>query len=346
MHMTTQTSTATHDSTAAMPHRPCPLCGNTTCRDIGPLLAPHAEFAGLPMEVRDEFRLLGCDRCGFRFRSPAIPDEVLMACYEASDADFGGWMVDPLQRQFDMMRDLLAAAAPGRRVLDVGCFHASFLEFLGPSWQRFGVEPSRSAAKVARDKGVTILADTLDTLPPDTEPFDAIVAMDLIEHLNDPAAFFRTLAPLLRDGGVLLLVSGDAEAPSWRFMGSLYWYCSLLEHCGFFTKRSLEFIGDRTGLALERYQRIAHLRTTARHKAYDLIKNMGYQVGRACRGFGAPRLRKLFVERCAPGWLSASDHFLAIMRKRTGVPQAGTIYREIPAAATATTRPGEGPGPA
>jgi SAM-dependent methyltransferase len=288
-------------------------------RDRGPLLHPHPPLvAGVPLppEIdRQEFRMLACQSCGFQYRSPAIPLEALIACYEAASEDFSGWKVDPLQRRFDTMRDMLTAATSGRRILDIGCFHASFLEYLGPTWQRFGVEPSRGAAAVAQSKGVQVLAPTLEQLPADTEPFDVITAMDLIEHLNEPLTFFQLVHRHLKPGGVALLLSGDVDAPSWKMLGSLYWYCSLPEHCAFFSQRSLSWVGSKVGLTLERYQRTSRLRTPVTHKVYDVVKNVGYIVGRSVGGFGVPRLRRLFVERCAPGWLSASDHFIALMRK-------------------------------
>src|SRR5687767_12827719 len=234
--------------------RPCPLCGNNTPRRVGPIVHPKpAMVAGVPLELDDDnaFALFACDRCGFQYRSPAIPDEKLLACYRAAKEDFSGWVVNPHQRRFDMMRQMiLAANPPGRRILDVGCFHASFLEYLGGDWQRFGIEPSTGAAKVAKSKGVTVLAPTLDALPPDTPPFDVITAMDLIEHLNEPMAWFRQVHEHLAPNGILLLLSGDTDAWTWKLMGSLYWYCSLPEHCAFFSRRSLEFVGEQLGFAL------------------------------------------------------------------------------------------------
>jgi SAM-dependent methyltransferase len=300
-------------------HRPCPLCVNSRCRKIGPILHPRpATVAGVRLDIDEQaFVLLACDRCGFQYKSPAIAEEKLLACYAASSEDFAGWVVNPYERRFDMMRDMILRATNGKtgRILDIGCFHGSFLDYLGPAWQRFGVEPSANASRVAQGKGISILSSTLDSLPSEVEPFDVITAMDLIEHLNEPMPFFTALHERLSPRGVVLLLSGDTDAWSWRLMSNLYWYCSLPEHCAFFNRRSLEFVSNELGFGLIDYRRLGHSRATLGHKSKDLLKNFGYLAARACGGFGVDRIRRI-VDRCGPGWLSARDHFYAVLRKR------------------------------
>ena len=48
------------------------------------------------------------------------------------------------------------------------------------------MEPSHAAADLARQRGVDVMADTLQTLKGAVEPFDAILAIDVVEHLVDP----------------------------------------------------------------------------------------------------------------------------------------------------------------
>jgi len=299
-------------------HRSCPLCGNADCVNRGEILHPEPAFvAGMPLALQGcKFSLLACGRCGFEFKSPAIPDEKLLQCYAASSEYFSGWVVDPHNRRFDTIREMLLrhCGSPGR-ILDIGCFHASFLNYLGTQWKRFGVEPSQGASRVAEQKGVSILAATLDALPADTPPFDVITAMDLIEHLNEPMPFFRLVHQKLKPGGLVLLLSGDVEAWPSRLMSNLYWYCSLPEHCAFFSRESLEYICSMVGFELVEYRRLCHSRATLWHKTKDLIKNFGYLAVRRLGGLRIGRLRRA-IDRCGPGWLSASDHFYVILKKR------------------------------
>jgi SAM-dependent methyltransferase len=296
--------------------RPCPLCGNSAVLDLGPIVHEKcATVAGVPLDLDGwSFRLLGCGCCGFRYKAPVVPEERLLACYRAAKADHSDWVVDPHHRRFDMIRTMIVSAnPPGRRILDVGCFHGAFLGYLGDTWQRFGVEPSIDAARSAESKGITILAPTLDTLP-DSQPFDVITAMDVIEHLNEPMPFFRLMSTHLSPGGLAFLLTGDSEAWQWRLLGSSYWYCSLPEHCSFFSRHSLQFVAEAAGLQLVNYRRTGHSRATIGRKAKDLAKNLSYVAGRALGGCGIPSIRRV-LDRRGPGWLTASDHFYAILRK-------------------------------
>jgi SAM-dependent methyltransferase len=295
------------------------LCGNPQGRNLGEILHLRpATVAGVRINIDDQaFHLVACDECGFQFKSPAVPEEQLLACYRAADSEFAAWISpDPLQRRFDMMRDmLLERIGSSRRILDIGCFHGGFLDYVGADWQRFGIEPSEAASRVSRTKGVTILSPTLSELPASTPPFDAITAMDLIEHLNEPMPFFREVRKRLTDNGVLLLLTGNNDAWQWRTMGSLYWYCSLPEHCSFFSKKSLEYVCREVGYELLEFRTLSHGRAKPVQKVKDVVKNVAYLAARKSGGFGIARMRHA-VDRHAPGWLTARDHLVAVLRKR------------------------------
>src|SRR5205085_9962946 len=104
----------------------------------------------------------------------------------------GHWATDArvaTSRRYDRKRELLLQFAPGRRVLDFGCYDGGFLDYLGPEFDRNGIEPSTSAAQRAAQRGVRIPGPTVDSV--DTaaiEPFDAILIFDVMEHLTDPVA--------------------------------------------------------------------------------------------------------------------------------------------------------------
>src|SRR5688572_6183644 len=126
--------------------RPCPVCGSTDTVVAGPILhGTPTHVAGVVLDLGDtRFVLRRCPRCEFQFKDPPIDSEKLMACYAAADSAKWELDPDPWQRQFDILGELLAAHARGRRVLDVGCFNGALLAYLGDGWQRFGVEPSRA----------------------------------------------------------------------------------------------------------------------------------------------------------------------------------------------------------
>jgi SAM-dependent methyltransferase len=297
--------------------RSCPVCESSELETVGPILHPQpAMVAGVLLDLGDtEYRLRECRRCGFQFKDPPIAAERLMACY--TQAESGNWGVDPdpWQRKFDVLCDVLEKHSTGRRVLEVGCFNGAFLNYLDGEWQKFGVEPSYQAAQLALTRGVEILAGSLDELGPDVGSFDAILAIDVVEHVVEPLPFFRQMSNLLASGGVLLILTGDNESFAWRLQNEAYWYCSLPEHISFYSKSSLDWLGAQLGMRGIECRRLCHKRLPLRRWCSDAIKSAAYVLGKKTRGLGLPALRRLFVERRGPTIQSARDHLLYVYRK-------------------------------
>jgi 2-polyprenyl-3-methyl-5-hydroxy-6-metoxy-1,4-benzoquinol methylase len=76
---------------------------------------------------------------------------------------------------------------PPARVLDVGCGWAVTLEALeSRGYSVVGLDVSRrTLERVDRPDRTLIEADTTQPLPDEIEPFDVVLALDVIEHLDD-----------------------------------------------------------------------------------------------------------------------------------------------------------------
>jgi SAM-dependent methyltransferase len=298
----------------------CPACGAGGLHDRGPILHPDPPMvAGVPIDLpRGAHRLVACRPCGFQFKHPPIDPSLLLQCYTAAAADHWGESPDPTLRRFDAIQDALEHHARGGRVLDVGCFNGALLHFLGDDRRLYGVEPSHHAARLAAARGVRILGPTVQEIPAGTEPFDAVLAIDVIEHVGDPRTLVAQLASLLRPGGVLVLLTGNTDSWAWRLQGSRYWYCSLPEHVSFFNRRSLDSLARGCGLTMVECQPVRHKRLGLSYWSRDALKSFIFIAGRATGGFGLPRLRRLCCERRGPTIQSAKDHVLCVLRREHG----------------------------
>jgi SAM-dependent methyltransferase len=297
--------------------RLCPVCGCDQTVAVSQILHPSpALVAGVALDLGNvEFSLRSCGRCGFQFKDPAIEPEKLLACYAAADSDKWGESPDPWRRKFDVLRSCIERHARGKRILDVGCFNGALLKYLGPEWQLFGIEPSTAAAELARSRGVDVVASTIEQVDPAIDKFDVILAIDVVEHLVDPAPFFRAVANLLRPGGTFVVETGDTDGLAWRWQQGAYWYCTLPEHVSFYNRRSMKCLGDANGLETAEYLNLRPRRFPLAKTASDQAKNFIYSVGRATRAFGVPALRRWFVDRQGPNVQTAKDHLIYVYRR-------------------------------
>ena len=294
----------------------CRSCGSTHCEDLGPVLhyTPH-RVAGVDIDLSGlDFHLIRCRDCGLVFKDPPIPEQRLLDCYARADA--GTWSLnpDPWIREFDILKAVVERHAPGPRVVDVGCSNGALLQWLGNKFTPFGVEPSEAAAKVARERGIDVVAARIEDVPATLPPMHAILGIDLAEHIVDPPPFFRRAHDLLVDGGVLILLTGDTTSPNWSRVGSLYWYCSLPEHVTFYNRAALESVGRQTGFRVVHYERIPHQRGSLPMRSKEWAKNWFYYLGTKLRWLGIRPLQRKF-DRCGPMWLTGRDHLLAVLQR-------------------------------
>lgn len=104
------------------------------------------------------------------------------------------------------VRERLKRTPPGGRVLDFGCGNgttANMLTELG--YEVIGVDRSESGIAVARSafpRALFHLGSVYDDLSPTIGTFDAVISLEVIEHLYAPRAFLHTFRSLLRPGGI------------------------------------------------------------------------------------------------------------------------------------------------
>lgn len=102
---------------------------------------------------------------------------------------------------------------PSAHVLDVGAgtgwLAAHFADYTG-------VEMSPEAVQEAQAAGRNVVrGDLRDGLAFEDASFDGVIAKDVLEHVDDPAALVRELRRVLRPGGVVFASSPDAQRSAW-----------------------------------------------------------------------------------------------------------------------------------
>jgi 2-polyprenyl-3-methyl-5-hydroxy-6-metoxy-1,4-benzoquinol methylase len=127
-----------------------------------------------------------------------------------------------------------------RRILDFGCGMGTFLESIrGSGIEKYGVEPSESAAQLARRRGIAVLSEEQLADPRFEHTFDVITAIDVVEHATDIGGLRNHFARLLKPGGLLIVLTGNLRSRAAEIVGRYWYYMHYAEHLNFFSDRSI-----------------------------------------------------------------------------------------------------------
>ena len=305
----------------------CPSCQSRDVCQLGPIPSSNV-FAGrfLDSALPGGFlcRCLDCS-LSFRYPRPSRPD--VDELYRMGDKE--SWP-EPVGGRTDwkLISKMLQSLSGIKRVLDVGCFDGRFLEYLGQGYEWFGVEIHKVAAESARQRGVSIIAEDYSELSSHQIKVDAVLAVDVIEHSYDPREFLACLVSAVREDGIIIITTGNTNAPTWRLMGSRYWYCHIAEHMSFINPEWAQNVAQRLGLDLIAIERFSHNEDDKfSHRLHEIFSNLVYRVSlklfsglRRLGGGGIDVKRYPELLDVPPYWISARDHMLIVFKKRSPQP--------------------------
>lgn len=226
----------------------CPVCSSSKL---------HLAFEAPTTRGQDKklWKVSGCDSCSHQFMNPQPSWDELEPYYANGYQAHGAReaLDEEIIKEAERTGKLRHVPLPtGKRVLDVGCGGGSFLRLC----RRFGatvhgVEPSESAAEVAREQGVPVFCGTVEQFAAETnDRFDLITSAHVVEHLPDPLSALSAMKKLLAPAGMIWISVPNGAYPLARALRG-HWHSSDLPyHLMHFSPESLAIAGKRAGLAL------------------------------------------------------------------------------------------------
>jgi len=118
-------------------------------------------------------------------------------------------------RQRIVRRLLDRYVAPDARVLDIGCGPGGTTLAYASGRRVVATDASPESLKWASERGLTVAAMDATRLAVAPATFDAVVALDILEHVHDDAAVLHEAYRALRPGGVLVVT-----VPAYQFLWS------------------------------------------------------------------------------------------------------------------------------
>jgi SAM-dependent methyltransferase len=259
-----------------MPVLFCPVCGES--RE-----AP-AVFE------RDGFPILRCPACGVGkthlsagFSTESIYTEEYFQGGQADGySDYIGSEA-VLRAEFGAaVKALRRAGASGGKLLELGCAYGFFLAEAKPYFDVRGIEVSESAARFCRSRGLDVEQGSLtEEYVGRSGPFDAVVMLDVVEHLPEPDRVLELVRGGMKPGGKLLLTTGDWESALSRIMGKRWRLMTPPQHTFFFSPRTMSAMLARVGFD------VIECRKPWKTVPFGLIL---YQLGRILGMSKPPRL--------------------------------------------------------
>jgi SAM-dependent methyltransferase len=139
-----------------------------------------------------------------------------------------------------------ARAGESLNILDVGCGTGANLEMLSQFGSAEGVDVSAEALEFCRERGLQrVKQGAAEALPYETDSFDLVTGLDVVEHLDDDVAGLQEMRRVLRrDGRAVLFV------PAFMFLWGVQ--DDISNHRRRYTMSGLKEAARKAGFEIER----------------------------------------------------------------------------------------------
>jgi SAM-dependent methyltransferase len=153
---------------------------------------------------------------------------------------------------FTARRDILLSVIErfvpaGGAILDIGCGTGHFIESASPRYQAWGVDPSPTAVALCRERGLDHVMEgsAYDLGAVNGRRFNAVLFLDVLEHLDDADRALTEAMRVLRPGGVVI-----ATVPAFMWLWSSHDVVN--HHRRRYRLYQIESLFRGAGLAIER----------------------------------------------------------------------------------------------
>ena len=242
----------------------CPLCGS----------ADHTALF-----EKQGFTFVRCEVCRLVFVNPQVREDVVLREYRTAETNDLWFDVLTSERQLALDRekfaevlDVLEPYRGAGRLLDVGCSIGLFLDLARQrGWDGLGIEFAPRALAYARDEyGLEVLDVPLEEAGFESESFDAVGLLSVLEHTNEPRRMLADVGRVLRPGGAAYVVVPNVESLACRVLHERARTFDGRNHLVYFSASTLRDCLDRSGFDMPYVTtKVSSLAAVAEHLAFE-----------------------------------------------------------------------------
>jgi 2-polyprenyl-3-methyl-5-hydroxy-6-metoxy-1,4-benzoquinol methylase len=147
--------------------------------------------------------------------------------------------------------NLINSLQPNKgRILDIGAGTGDFLSVAkNDGWQTIGVEPSERAKAIAKNKGVSFVAETSEL---QNNSFDVISMWHVLEHVPDLDKQIKELKRLLKPTGTLIIAVPNFKSFDAKHYGKFWAAYDVPIHFWHFSKTAIQLLFEKEEIKLEK----------------------------------------------------------------------------------------------
>ena len=232
----------------------CPICESLSSKDF------------VSIHNHNIFKCHSKD-CGHLFVGDQVDDQGVM---EQQDADKLYETYKERNCQLIRFWEKRGFISEKKSVLDVGAGTGHILRSLKDRFPNVSItciEPSRNTKSNLINFGFNVV-DSFNDL---AEEFDALLLIEVIEHVKDPVFFLSLCKANLKNSGKIFLTTPCGELRNGSRYTNAY---DTKEHVHFFTEKSLELTCKKSGLSVIKLEKIPELypKQTSESQLKDYIK--------------------------------------------------------------------------
>jgi len=182
-----------------------------------------------------EYNILKCRNCHLVFTEPLYInlvelysaeyfEEFQVKFFSKCHEDYAKYKEEPRLANFQQGLALIMSSKEAGRILDVGCATGVFLDMAkNKGWEPYGVDISEYASNYAKEKfGIKVDTKELQDINFPSAYFDVVTMWDTIEHVPNPRQILEECLRILKDNGLLFILTVDENSLIPRLADILY----------------------------------------------------------------------------------------------------------------------------